>query len=549
MCVVSRISEAFTMAAMPALRPAVGFCLQAKSTGSPPGRWFINVVKHKLVELPVAHSGQTVTKEWLLTHGLSNLQVPFDMGSWRKVKGERAEGAKVTTWAIDAVLNPLIVQLFMDDDFCSKMDQYRGFVISLILKRIEESVNVSLPASSIKLMKNFRYKDGEDGDSAVAREFTELPADCESFDAELKKPAPPQAEPDEPLIEDVTPGVIKKPVLKKGFLNSGKSELYGPEGSKEGVVPENAGDPLGYLPKKLRNSCKIVDTASPEYQASQGHQNTAKSQNDEFKDTILKDMEKWAKKSTPDKWESDLPDGTEPEPPVSKKYDNDYSRFDDIDIEEEKAEPESRDYYFDEKGNTKKFAQAPQVKAASSTAGTEPSSGSAVKKGFLAGAKTALYPEGSREGKKSPGMDSFKDKLNDPALLKEFENMAPEELAMMGDLKSMLDESAKMSPPGSQQPVAAKLPDRRVPEFVLNDVEDGLQLIIQVPELESMRGVDLDITERRASLVFPASVSLKPLQVELPTAVVPTGVKAKFSKKTRTITVTLPAASAAKGGA
>lgn len=538
---------------MPPLRPAVGFCLQAKSTGSPPGRWFINVVKHKLVEMPVAHSGQTVSKEWILTHGIASLQVPFDLGSWRKVKGERGEGAKQTTWAIDAVLNPLMVQLFMDDDFCGKMDQYRGFVISLILKRIEESVNVNLPSSSIKLMKNFRYKDGEDGDSAVAREFTELPADCEGFDAEMERPAPRQEEPEEPLIEDVTPGVIKKPVLKKGFFNSGKSDLYGPEGSKEGVLPENAGDPLGYLPKKLRNSCKIVDTASPEYQASQANQNAQKNQNDEFKDTILKDMEKWAKKTTPDKWESDLPDGTEPEPRVNKKYDNDYSRFDEIEIEEETTTLESRDYYFDEKGNPKKFEQAPQVKAASSTAGTGPTSESAVKKGFLTGAKTALYPEGSREGKTGTGMDSFKDKLNDPALLKEFENMAPEELAMMGDLKSMLENSAKMSPPGSvaepKQPVAPKLPDRRVPQFVLNDVEDGLQLIIQVPELESMRGVDLDVTERRASLVFPASVSLKPLQVELPTAVVPTNVKAKFSKKTRQITVTLPAASAAKGGA
>ena len=58
----------------------------------------------------------------------------------------------------------------------------------------------------------------------------------------------------------------KTPVLKKGFLNGKGPKLYGPDGSKEGVVPENAGDPLGYIPKKLRNQCKIVDTRSPEYQ-------------------------------------------------------------------------------------------------------------------------------------------------------------------------------------------------------------------------------------------------------------------------------------------
>lgn len=539
---------------MPPLRPTVGFCLQAKSTGSPPGRWFINVVKHKLVEMPVAYSGEKVSKDWLLTHGLACLQVPFDLGSWRKVKGERGEGAKLTTWAIDAVLNPLIVQLFMDDDFCGKMEQYRQFVINLILKRIEESVNVKLPSSSIKLMKNFRYKDGEGGDSAVAREFTELPADCESFDAEMERPVQKrhEEEPEEPLIEDVTPGVIKKPVLKKGFLNSGKSDLYGPEGSKEGVLPENAGDPLGYLPKKLRNSCKIVDTASPEYQASE-QQSKTQNVNSEFKETILKDMDKWAKKATPDKWESDLPDGTEPEPRASKKYDNDYSRFDDIELEEETAAPESRDYYFDEKGNPRKFQQTPQVKAASSTAGSERTGESAVKKGFLSGAKTALYPEGSREGKEAPNMDKLKDAFSDPELLKEMANMPPEELAMMGDLKSMLENSSKMSPPSSgaepKQSVAAKVPDRRTPDFVLNDVEDGMQLIIQVQELESMRGVDLDVTERRASLAFPASVSLRPLQVDLPRAVVPTSVRAKFSKKTRQIIVSLPAASPAQGGA
>lgn len=538
---------------MPPLRPTVGFCLQAKSTGSPPGRWFINVVKHKLVEMPVAWSGEKVTKDWILTHGLACLQVPFDLGSWRKVKGERGEGAKLTTWAIDAVLNPLIVQLFMDDEFCGKMEQYRQFVINLVLKRIEESVNVKLPSSSIKLVKDFRYKDGEGGDTSVAREFTELPADCESFDAEMERPVQKQnEEPEEPLIEDVTPGVIKKPVLKKGFLNSGKTDLYGPEGSKEGVLPENAGDPLGYIPKRLRNSCKIVDTASPEYQASQ-KQNTTQNQNKEFHESLLKDMDKWAKKATPDKWESDLPDGTENAPQAGKKYDNDYSRFDDIEVEEEKEALETRDYYFDEKGNPKKFERAPQVKAASSTASTERTSDPAVKKGFLSGAKTALYPEGSREGKEAPSVDKLKDAFNDPDLLKEMANMPPEELAMMGDLKSMLEDSAKMSPPSSgaepKQSVAAKVPDRKTPDFVLNDVEDGMQLVVQVQELESMRGVDLDVTERRASLAFPASVSLRPLQVDLPRAVVPSSVRAKFSKKTRQIIVSLPAASPAQGGA
>ena len=48
--------------------------------------------------------------------------------------------------------------------------------------------------------------------------------------------------------------------MKKGFLNSNAKPLY-PKGSEEGILPENAGDPLGYLPKSLRQSCKVRGTA------------------------------------------------------------------------------------------------------------------------------------------------------------------------------------------------------------------------------------------------------------------------------------------------
>ena len=47
--------------------------------------------------------------------------------------------------------------------------------------------------------------------------------------------------------------------------------------------------------------------------------------------------------------------------------------------------------------------------------------------------------------------------------------------------------------------------------------EDGHLLQILVPELDSMKGVDLDVTADSATVVFPHS--LKPLQVKLDTAV------------------------------
>merc|ERR1719240_2220201 len=56
----------------------------------------------------------------------------------------------------------------------------------------------------------------------------------------------------------------EKPLLKKGFLNSSKGEIY-PEGSSEGMLygdVKTAGDPLGYLPKGLRSRVNVVDTAS-----------------------------------------------------------------------------------------------------------------------------------------------------------------------------------------------------------------------------------------------------------------------------------------------
>merc|ERR1712194_346381 len=105
----------------------------------------------------------------------------------------------------------------------------------------------------------------------------------------------------------------KKMAVAKGFFNSDKGKkgiLYGEEGSKEGVLPENAGDPLGYIPKKLRQSCKIVDTGSEEYQKQDRARKQAEANNNktnEMRSEMAKDMEKWVSKhhKPPDKWAPD----------------------------------------------------------------------------------------------------------------------------------------------------------------------------------------------------------------------------------------------------
>merc|ERR1712232_1194073 len=80
-----------------------------------------------------------------------------------------------------------------------------------------------------------------------------------------------------------------------------------------------------------------------------------------------------------------------------------------------------------------------------------------------------------------------------------------------------------------------KTPEQKAPEFTLKEASTGLELVIAVPGLASMQGVDLDVTERMASLAFPSSIGFKPLQVELPAEVVPNRVRAKFSKKNQQI--------------
>lgn len=577
------------MTGQPPLRPGVGFCVQTESAGSSATtRWYLNMCKHRIVDMPIAFSGRPVDREWILTHGIANLQVPFDAGTFRKLK-MRAEGAKQTTYAIDVVFNPVIIQCFMDDEFNKTMEQFRPFVINLALKRIEESVGVKLSKEKVKLVKSLRYKDGEDDDEGVPREFQELAGSEDCFDAEAPKKPTPKAEDTDasPLIEDLTPGKKSKTAIKKGFFNKkGGASLYGDEGSKEGVLPENAGDPMGWMPKGLRNTCKIVDTNDPEYQKNEQARVQAEEKNSsakEFNNELTKNMEKWAKLNQPEKWQEDLPDGTEE--PELVKYSNDYSRFKDIPDVDDGPNAEERDWYCDPGGNVQWRGQAKAKASTAPAAAAAPAEqGPAIKKGFLDGAKP-LYPKGSENAK------AVKEKMSEQQMMQDLAGMLgkdgsmdmsamekllggePGEMAAMkemlsksggdfGDMAAMekmmgkdgadmakalqsLSAAATSGEPGGapKTKVQAKAAALKVPEFTLTEVAEGLQLAVDVPGLTSMQGVNLDVTERKAALQFPGSVGLKPLEVDLPSAVRPNEVRAKFSKKTQRITVTLPGAS------
>lgn len=518
----------------PEIRPDAGFCIQTDSLSKAGGRWYLNMVRHSLCEMPVGHSGKSITKEFILVNGIGSMKIPFDMGSFRKLK-ERAEGHKQTAYCVDVVWNPFIIAMFMDDNFNATMKEYRPFIINLALKRIESSIGVKLSTEKVKLVKKFFYKDGEGNSGQEPKEFTELPQEMECEEEMQPSAMPPAPAPEEPLIQDVTPGQRKKQAMKKGFFNNDKGGMYPPEGSNEGVMPENAGDPMGYLPKKLRQSCKIVDTNSPEYQETERKKKAAEehnAQNKEFSDMLQQDLGKWNKPNQ--QWaQDDAPDGPE-EAPMAK-FSNDYSRFDKIEDIEDKPEVEQRDWWYDEKGvrhshSTAKGSSAP---AGSSAAPPKP----AVKKGFLDGAKGSLYPEGSGEGSQAP--------VNEADLIKGLERAyGSDDAELIKQFKEISkDQPEGNAPPGAKKPsMVVKGPDSKTPEFTLerNDNDGLLELSVNVPGLESMKGVELDVTDNLASIVFPSSIKMKPLKVELPAAVVPSGVKAKFSKKTSQITVKLP---------
>jgi len=344
---------------------------------------------------------------------------------------------------------------------------------------------------------------------------------------------PPAEEAAEPLIQDMTPGKKKQQALKKGFFNNAKESLYPPEGSKEGVVPENAGDPMGYLPKGLRKSCRIIDTNAPEYQETERKKKAAEEHNSmakEFNDMMVNDMSKFTNASS--QWgQDDMPDGAEPEP--TQKYEVDYSRFDKIEDVTEKVVVEERDWYYDEKGvrRTISASKSNNAPGAPSAAGAGP----AMKKGFLDSAKTPLYPKGSEQRAPPTDAEFMKNQM------KGMEN----DKELMEALGMSLGNDHEARTPQAQKPsVVAKVPELKTPQFTLerDDNEGLLQVVVDVPGLESMKGVDLDVTDTLASFVFPGGVRLRPLKVELPAAVLPSGVKAKFSKKTSQITVKLPLA-------
>lgn len=512
---------------------------------------------HRMVGMPIAPSGKPVSREQLIQHGMALCQVPLDVGSFRKLK-ERSDGAKQNSFAIDVVFNPFVVKLFMDDDFCNASETFRPWLTNVAFNNIEKNLGVKLARNEVKLVKNCRYKDGQGADGRIPRDFVDVVEDDEPPEADR----PPEVSP-EPLIEEVAaPGGRKKPAVKKGFFNNSKgATLYPPEGSKEGVVHEDAGNPMGWMPKGLRNKAKIVDCNSPEYQEQEKKKKAAEQHNkqvSEFRDMMDKDLGGVARRQQMQKYDDDMPDG---ETAASQKYNVDYSRFTKIAEAEADEEPEQRDWYVDSDGNRKeypsKMASSGGYPVSPGDAGAGPPKKTELKKGFFDDAKGSLYgSEGSAQGSIPKSMEELlkaeAGKGGQSDMLKEMSKMIGEstddpvqQAELQRNLEQLMNYQKEKTGATDKQDAsrktktkAAELP---VPEHSVATAEDGTSLILTVetPSLQSMEGVSLDVAEKSVSLVFPLALKMGTLKTTLPEAVLPTKAKAKFSKKNHRITVTM----------
>lgn len=87
----------------------------------------MNFCWHNLVGPPQNPGGKKVDKEWILNHGIGNMQIPLDLGSFRKIK-MKAEGSSRNNYVVDVVMNRFMVDKFAEDAFCNACPTFRPYM-------------------------------------------------------------------------------------------------------------------------------------------------------------------------------------------------------------------------------------------------------------------------------------------------------------------------------------------------------------------------------------------------------------------------------------
>lgn len=275
---------------------------------------FVNVCGHPSVGLPLTRSMDPIPNaDFLDTFGLDNLIVPISVGDPKHCKktSELDSGKMII---VDVVIHPEVVRRVnpshrLFQDFLTR-------VTALALDWVTQETGIQLNKKTVKMLPNCSYKDaptkGTANDKLNAMDNMD-PAERKALEESVRKRANDLYE---QLLKETSKGTAteagtakayqtdssvklpesfqlnggdskadpptkkkmvtemptNEPLLRKGFLDNPKARLYGEGGTTEGVLPEGAGDPLGYMPKSLRDKCKIIDArqeAKPQPQKKQ----------------------------------------------------------------------------------------------------------------------------------------------------------------------------------------------------------------------------------------------------------------------------------------
>ena len=491
-------------------------------------RHYINLCSHSAIDRPIDGRDKEVDDSVLRTRGIDNLRVPLLTSAVRTVA---LAGGDEEAVCFDVVFNPAVLAVALPggdkqnansaaaangiDPALSKFVRVR--LIELALTNAERELGYKL-GRDYTLPKSATYKGGIGGGNKPVpcgelRQFIARKEAAAQQSQQHEAPGPWSSK--RAAAGKTTRGKIEEldsfedgdkasaPLLKKGFFSSAAKkgkELY-PEGSSEGMLygdVKTAGDPLGYLPKGLRNRVHVVDPSTT---------------TEEQQQKMMEDYATGKKKPAA----GGVNGGAAP-------------------------------------------ASATAGKAADAGAGN-------LAKGFLNGKQ--LYPDRSSEGDQPSEHDALKELMGSKSDWDELANSTDPDtfLSELGQMGAMLGLDGagggmgglmKSMPPMPPKDVqggesvrkyyetaaatgAAPASAERAPEHELVDagVDQAVVLKVKLPELESLADAEVDISEERFR--FFAAGAYK-LELVWPRPMAADDAKAKFTKKSRTLTVTVPPA-------
>lgn len=253
---------------------------------------FINCVHHEAIEEPM-FMGNVVDADYLDTKGFESLRIPLLVGKPRLWLDEN--GVKST--CVDVLFNPCVTERCWKKEGAPGLgvEYYRTALGNLARKFVEQDTSLTLSKTQWTVFKRARYKGGDPETNEPLR--FELPEECWMDEPPPNPPPPTGAQRGGPLVQpvaaaeekapakkskgkgkkktDVGAGISKKKMNAGFFDKKGDAAVLYPNGSNEGYDPENpgqlrdgTGDPMGWMPKKLRSMVQVVDTAT----TSEDHQ-------------------------------------------------------------------------------------------------------------------------------------------------------------------------------------------------------------------------------------------------------------------------------------